>query len=259
MRSRAILLSLLAGAALAGSAFAADLPSRHAPPPAIMYSPEPAYSWTGFYAGVNIGGYINASRFALAASSAPLSGGGIVAGGTLGYNWEASNRFVLGLETDIDYRSRTKVNPVLSQNVSSNDGYLGTLRLRVGYELDRALVYVTGGAAYGNAVAPTSLSSPVIGVPAQRSASNPTFNVGWAIGAGVEYAVTDNWSLKAEYLYARGSSRQLVYVPQFAPVGATLISASGRSGEHMLRVGANYRFNMGSAQMIASEPVSAKY
>ena len=69
--------------------------------------------------------------------------------------------------------------------------FLGTARARVGYAAERTLIYVTGGAAFGNIQ--TGLNPP--------ATFDSTTRVGWAAGAGLEYAFSGNWSAKAEYLF----------------------------------------------------------
>ena len=64
----------------------------------------------------------------------------------------------------------------------------GTVRGRLGFAFDRALIYVTGGLAYG-------------GVGMRTSSSNTTRSAGWTVGGGLEYAFTNNWTAKIEGLY----------------------------------------------------------
>jgi outer membrane immunogenic protein len=121
---RKLLMASVATATIAGSALAADLPSRHAPPPAFI--PPPVMTWTGFYVGVNGGGIWNSSRVVTTGLDAgiPLipfifTGGGLVSraaaaaatnvinpsrvgflgGAQWGYNWQFNN-IVLGTESD---------------------------------------------------------------------------------------------------------------------------------------------------------------
>ncbi|PPD41607.1 MAG: outer-membrane immunogenic protein precursor [Methylocystis sp.] len=121
-----IALSVAALALTAGSALAADLPSRKAPP-MLPPPPPPPPMWTGFYVGLNAGGtWANSSNTNLvsapvtfntnvggaqaagiasaAAGSAFIptgSQGGFIGGGQFGYNWQFYNSFVLGFEADI--------------------------------------------------------------------------------------------------------------------------------------------------------------
>ena len=163
---------------------AADLsvaPLYKAPP--AEYSP--AYNWSGFYLGLNGGGGWGDSHWQ-GIGRAALSGG--EAGGTAGYNWQLGNT-VLGLEGDIDWSGLSGSLACPGGSCSTSDGWLSTVRGRVGYSFDGFLPYVTGGLAAGDIRA----SSPV------GSASST--NAGWTVGGGIEVALPGNWSAKAEYLH----------------------------------------------------------
>jgi outer membrane immunogenic protein len=173
--------------ALAGTAMAADLPAPQPYYKAPAYGPPP-FSWSGFYLGVNGGGGFGTSTWDTAGSR-NITGG--MVGGTVGYNYQI-NHFVLGVEGDIDWAGISGSNATVTcpAGCQTNDSWLGTARGRVGYAADRFLPYVTGGAAFGNINATTA------------GLTTTTTNVGWTVGAGVEFAITPNWSAKAEYLYA---------------------------------------------------------
>lgn len=249
MRMVRILAAALSASTIAGGAMAADLPSRKMAPPAYV-APAPIFTWSGLYVGVNGGGWFNNSRInPFAGVSGKLGGGGGLIGGTLGYNWQTASRVVVGVETDLDYRTKATVTPPFSAASSTNDGYLGTVRARLGYGFDRALVYVTGGLAYGNAAAPNAIVSLPLGAFGVRTGQTG-LQAGWTAGAGVEFAITNNWSVKGEYLYADLGSKGIVYTD-----AATLLptSISEKTADHIVRAGVNYRFNWGAA------PVYAKY
>jgi opacity protein-like surface antigen len=112
------LVALIVSGCAASSAFAADLPSRKAPP----LSPQPAFSWTGFYLGLNAGYFFkgdgaigtdtsnifDATRSAIGPASALGASGragarldGMMSGAQIGYNWQFADKFVAGFETDI--------------------------------------------------------------------------------------------------------------------------------------------------------------
>ena len=227
---------------------AADLPSRKMAPPAYV-APAPLFTWTGLYVGLNGGGWINNSRMdTIAGVSGKLGGGGGLIGGTLGYNWQTASRVVIGVETDLDYRTKATVTPPFSASSSTNDGYLGTVRGRLGYGFDRALIYVTGGLAYGNAAAPNAIVSLPLGVAGFRNGS-ANLQAGWTVGAGAEFAVTNNWSVKGEYLYADLGSKGIGYTNSVTLLPTPV---SIKTADHVLRAGVNYRFNWGG-------PVVARY
>ena len=199
------------GAALAvlasGSALAADLPRRTEAPAAPVYAP-PMFTWTGFYVGLNAGAAIGDSRYQYAPffNSYAQSGLGFTGGGQIGYNWQ-TGPLVLGVETDINYRSASSSSGNSGFGASNNtSGYFGTVRGRVGYAIDRALLFATGGFAGSRNTA--TVTNIYTGFWGQQS----SFQTGWALGAGVEFMLTNNLSAKAEYLFtAVGSDRYFDY------------------------------------------------
>jgi outer membrane immunogenic protein len=139
-----------------------------------------------------------------------------------------------------------------SNNNSGN--YLGTVRLRAGYAFDRFLVFATGGLAYGDvgrgggggfAVTQAGFVNPFTGGVAGATTttflgnSGSSSNVGWTVGGGVEYAVWQNWSVKAEYLYynlGHSGNNNVAFTPF---LGGS--SHHDRDGS-IVRVGVNYKF-----------------
>src|SRR5690606_3376964 len=81
----------------------------------------------------------------------------------------------------------------------ANFDWLATLRGRVGVAYDRTLLYATGGLAWGKDL---GFANNVLAIPpAVDRASGSSTRTGWVAGGGLEHAVTDNLSFKAEYLY----------------------------------------------------------
>jgi outer membrane immunogenic protein len=201
---RRILLSTTALVAMCGIASAADL-TRRPPPP--VFTPPPAFTWTGFYIGATVGAVslsTKASEPYYVHNIDPLSsetnyGGGVIAGGTIGYNYQMGS-IVLGLEGDWSYTGA---------QTSYTDSYayifgksqltdLGTARVRLGFTpWDRTLVYATGGFAWGDLKNALGIDYP----DPHYSQSTSTTRSGWTIGGGIEQALTDHISVKAEALY----------------------------------------------------------
>jgi outer membrane immunogenic protein len=183
-----ILLASAGVLAMASLANAADLPRQmysKAPPPMVA----PYYNWTGFYVGINGGGAWGTSSWD-STGGFDVSGGMI--GGTVGYNWQ-TGPWVLGVEGDLDWASvkgSTNVIGCVTANCSTENTWLGTVRGRVGYAFDRWMPYITGGVAFG-------------GVDANQApfTGGSSTQVGWAAGAGVEFAVVNNVTAKVEYLH----------------------------------------------------------
>ena len=176
-------------ATLTAQASAADLPRRYIPPGFV-----PAFSWSGFYVGVNAGygfGNSNWTDPVAGIATGDFSLGGGLVGGTIGYNMQLGGS-VFGVEGDIAWSGIEGSTSTLCFGAckTAND-WLGTLRGRAGYAFGRFLPYLTGGAAFGNVNATTS----------PDTGSFSSTNIGWTFGAGVEYAFFTNWSAKLEYRY----------------------------------------------------------
>ena len=204
MKKFAIALSALALGTLAASA--ADLPARtytKAPPPPVVA----VYDWSGFYIGVNGGGGGGQKCWNFVSAGADagchnVSGG--LAGGQMGYNWQSSH-FVFGAELSGDWANLTGSNvPVLLTSGTNHSHVSGIFMAtaRAGYAWDRALLYIRGGAAWVrqdyfrscNGITATSFCLPVGFIPFTGSETR----VGGVVGAGFEYAVTNNVILGIE-------------------------------------------------------------
>ena len=234
---RTSLVGFLAGTAAlaiaASTANAADLPSRRGPAP--VYSAVPVFTWSGFYAGVNAGyGWSTGSSRYYDPAFGYVGGGkkgGFVGGGQVGYNYQLG-MFVIGAETDLQYAAvgnkGASYGPIYYHG--SSDGYFGTIRARVGVALDRALVFGTGGFAYGN-VGGNNSYDPLLGYRRDRDT-----NSGWTLGGGVEYAVSDNLTAKVEGLYVNLDTKSNYTL-------GTVYNGRRDTEFGVLRAGVNYKFN----------------
>ena len=218
------LLSGVALAALVGSAVAADIPRRveRAAPP-IPYIA--AYNWTGFYAGINGGWGWGTGSMSGSTATGDLQGSGGLIGGTLGYNWQ-SGQVVWGLETDLDWSGiKGSGNCRGTPNCEVKNDWLGTTRLRLGWANDRWMPYLTGGVAYGD------VKANVNGFPGGSET-----RVGWTAGGGVEFAISQPWTAKVEYLYVDlGDFNCGTKCGGTSPDNVNFRS-------HIVRAGLNYRF-----------------
>ena len=155
--SQRALVSLAAAAAFIAStslSSAADLPRKG---PVAVPAPAPVFSWTGFYIGIHGGagwGTIESTLIdtgGIGIGSFPLSShnaNGWLVGGTLGYNWQVNPWLVLGLEGDWTWTNFEGTAPcavVISCRTELN--WTADVTGRIGVVVDRALVYVKGGAA----------------------------------------------------------------------------------------------------------------
>jgi outer membrane immunogenic protein len=206
------LLAGLLGLALTGApALPADASDWYSgsPAPAVYAAvPYPVPAWAGFYAGVNLGYGWSAASDQLACGPAcgaitgdgPFGGvspSGWLGGIQLGYNWQGFGfaPLVLGFETDIQPSS------VYAQGSDASGDFfhsrlemLGTVRGRIGYAMDCALLYFTGGLAYG-----TVLNEAVL-ANGSDYLTNPTVT-GYVLGGGVEYKFWRDLAVKVEYQY----------------------------------------------------------
>jgi outer membrane immunogenic protein len=210
------------------AAQAADMPIKGpiykgAPRSVISY-----YNWTGFYAGVNAGYGFGTSTWSLLPGTS-IKPKGALFGGTVGYNWQ-SGAIVYGLEGDFDWsgvKGSIECVPGAVTCETSNR-WLATFRGRVGYAFDRWLPYVTGGGAYGNVKATASL------LGGGASSTSSSSQLGWTVGAGLEYAFMGNWTAKLEYLYVDLGSFDAGIAPIVNNVSFK---------ENIVRAGLNYKFS----------------
>ena len=187
-----------------------------------------AHDWNGFYAGV-LGGYgAGTTTFVSGGATQNLGTSGWLLGVTAGYNhqWDM---FVLGVEGDIAWSNIGGSAPLVTTpalTLSSNASWIGTLRGRAGVAVDQALLYVTAG--FAAAGVNSTLTAP--------GGSFSATHTGWTAGAGIEYAVTDDWSVKAEYAY---TALNTVTAP-----AATLAPAAVNISPsfHAVKIGANFHF-----------------
>ena len=216
-------LSLLA---LDGSVAAADLPLK-AP------VRKTVYDWTGFY----IGGHIGYGGGSYGPDTNPLPNQGVflphsltglIGGYQVGYNKQFSNHLVLGFEADASFASAVDSPALISAPFNTAIDYVGTARGRIGYAFGRWLPYVTGGFAWGHThVNINSDTGSILFSPGQSQQ-------GWTAGAGVEFAVSGNWSAKLEYDYIDLSRRM------YGLGGFGLPDINVDPNIHLVKLGLNY-------------------
>ncbi len=237
---------LLAG----GHATAADLAARPYTK-APMVAPAAVYDWTGFYVGGNIGGVtLSDKQDQYDAGSgcwwdcsdpevhSKMRGTGVLGGVQAGYNWQ-SGVWVFGIEADLDGTSaKSTLNSFcngsgycdLTQRASLDA--LGTLRGRIGYAFDRALVYATGGLAFAR------VHNHVNDNDDPGLWDQSSWRAGWTVGAGLEYAIASNWSVKVEGLYYKLENKTLVFTNSGAVYDPNKFTDNGV----LARVSVNYKF-----------------
>lgn len=220
-----------------GGAMAADI---YTPPPPIespIYSPAPVLSWTGLYIGVH-GGYGWGSAQAThgngTASAADTSPSGWLAGGQIGANYQFENGLVIGIEGDI---SGSGLNASWSGagtggtgpvTINQKTSMLGSVRGRLGFAAGNWMPYLTAGVGF----AKSTRYYDGLGGPA----SDTKTHTGWTAGAGLEYAMSQNWSIRGEYRYSDYGSQN------YAMPGPGGLGTNVKLTNHQFALGLNYKF-----------------
>ncbi|QWG20627.1 outer membrane beta-barrel protein [Bradyrhizobium sediminis] len=243
-----------------GAASAADMAVKARP----VVAPAPVFSWTGFYIGVHGGGAwfdkawaapLTPLNIAGGCPGCPISVGGHtgsswLAGAQAGFNYQ-TGMWVLGVEvdgswTDLRGSNANALAPALLRNNSETRAF-ATAAGRVGIAANRALFYVKGGGAWADDTFFVS-SAAAPNVPLQLSDST---RWGWMVGVGVEYAFTNNWSVKAEYNHLDFGTHTETLQPQ-PNCACAAFQYDVRQTVDLVKVGLNYRFGWAG-------PVVAKY
>ncbi len=239
------LLGLLAATALVtagiSAASAADLPMRAAPPAAPFIAAVPVFTWTGFYVGAQVGYGWNANEndivlptgFVVQSGDFGDEGDGFLAGVHAGYNVQLGS-FVVGVEGDVegvfgdDDDDLVIVGP--GGGVFTDYGFAGnaldwqgSIRARAGFAFDRALIYATGGFAFAG----VSDGFGIVG-------DDDDTLTGWTLGAGLEYAFTNNLTTRLEYRYTNFDGGDNIF--DNVALGSNDIEF------HTVRAGISYKF-----------------
>jgi outer membrane immunogenic protein len=251
----------------------------------------PVFTWTGLYVGAGFGYSWRATRsmaatstnlqdFTAAGFGAPSAIGasgisgtrldGLFAGGQIGYNWQFAEQLVAGVEADLQgaeiqggggFVSIVGAAPgsaavaATSATLQRRLDYLATVRGRLGFAVaPEALVYATGGLAFGGARARAELTqslTPSAFDEAEIEGDLYRNLMGFAVGAGAEIALGQGLSAKMEYLHydlgtLRLTNAQIDPVAYASPSALVLVNATTvatRFNGHLLRAGVNYRFD----------------
>lgn len=234
--------------------------------PALAAPPVP-YNWTGFYVGGNIGyGWGNSNLSLVPGSTWGTGGGqylvdngspnltdrGVLGGVQAGYNFQQGN-LVYGVEADFSFaningsRNTGAIEPptgvpVAARTFSESDklDWLITTRGRLGYAVQNTLLYVTGGLAIGH----RKFTQDVTAANGfnQNFGSTSSTKAGWTLGAGAEYALSRNWSIKGEYLYVDLGSVSVSSDSNTSPGAGLTVDTSSKMTVNIARLGVNYKF-----------------
>jgi outer membrane immunogenic protein len=214
--------------------------------------PPVAASWTGAYIGVNGGGGIAQAdvldMLCFSCTDTTFHKGFGAFGGQAGYSWQWAST-VLGLEGDLDWASASE-----TRGMGLNPGNccigtagfkfdaFGSIRARIGLAFDRTLAYVTAGPAwghFGSAVNSFGLSPYTV--------ADGGWRAGLATGAGVEFMLAPQWTVRAEYLNLAFHDDVVGCVPLNGGAAALATANNCRftfaNSAHLARVGLNYKFD----------------
>jgi outer membrane immunogenic protein len=255
------------------------------PPPAL----DPSYAgstdlgdtWSGFFVGGNAGISAGDSSMSLSPTGcflaltcgtqvnnssrtfhSTLGGSSVNVGAEAGYNWMVAPNILLGVAADIGYdglRATYRGQTLLltpagtpaggfgERSVSQSMDFLGTVRGRIGFTpATNWLIYATGGLAYGD---PSSTTNATFAAGDNYVGRSSGTRIGWTAGAGLEWALSPFWSIKAEYLYVDlGSRTYSDVITNGAAFGVTATSPQPSfqtrltSAQHIIRLGVDYRF-----------------
>jgi opacity protein-like surface antigen len=156
----------------------------------------PIYNWSGFYVGANLGGAWRDTTLSDSFTGFQIgnSSSGVIGGGQLGYNWQPGP-LMLGAEWMFDGTSLNATRTVGFLQGAANTNWLTTFAGRLGWASNNWLFYGKGGGGWAD----TSVTLTNLANGTQLSSSHT--NAGWLAGAGIEYGITPNWTLKFEYDY----------------------------------------------------------
>jgi outer membrane immunogenic protein len=228
LSAKSVLLGAVSAVALMSAAHAADVVQEQA---------APGFNWSGVYVGFGVGAGANVHKLSsdfLPVSLNGIGGEGIYGQATVGYDYMVSQRFLLGGLIDAHVgtiKTSLDIAPLGGLSADIKETYGFDVGVRAGYLLTpTTLGYVLGGYAWQK----------------YKLDTNAGFGFDWDqggyfVGAGVETAINNNWTLKGEYRYTRFSTNDslLSDAGLNAPNGALNLDTS----RHTFEVAAAYRFN----------------
>jgi outer membrane immunogenic protein len=245
-------------AAFVNLAAAADIPSQPAPYRAPVAVPVPAFSWTGFYIGAHGGGGWATDKVTNVTGTAEFPAGfvnaankpsGVLAGGYAGFNYQLSQWLVVGLDGDGSWTniSGNSTDPSLAvagatANTVTRINWLATASGRVGIAVDNWLFFAKGGGAFAEFETNTAVLNAA-GVTTSNITSSDT-RIGWMAGAGIEWAFTPNWLVKAEYNYIdfKATNYNATSTPVAPPNTPAPLTRNATTILNVAKAGVAYKF-----------------
>jgi outer membrane immunogenic protein len=254
-----LLLATTCLALTSTASMAADMSVPYTKAPVMA---APVFTWTGCYVGAHVGGGTMTSSVVNSegGGSNNLNGKGAVAGGQGGCNYQDGN-WVFGIEGEgywsgINVNNNTTffnssglVTESFGTSLKNENDF--TIAARAGITLDRTLIYGKGGWAWGHLKGTTF--DMCCGVGSTTSTGSFSGNLdGFLVGAGIEHALTRNWTVKLEYDYIGFGNKQVPFT-SCSPTGVcnTGQSFTFSATKQIFKVSANYLFDFGGAPLVA--------
>ena len=253
-----MILGIVFATAVAGSALAADMGM-----PLKAPSYAPAFSWTGTYVGANVGGVWgsfktnpattdNLSGAVGAPGAMNINNSSVIGGVQAGYNWQIG-QYVLGLEQDYQFtglkQTATFAAPagafLPGDSMAFKTDYLAASRAKLGMTWDRTLIYAAGGLETGEFdVTSAYVARGAGGSPALGFTDANKLHFGFNVGAGIDYAVTNNVFVGVEYRYL-DLGKETYNLGAFTPAGAAAQTVGNSVSMTASEVTARLNFKLG--------------
>lgn len=233
-----VIAACLASTSLFGGssqAHAADLGRPARSPSVETYYGPSGYNWGGLY----VGGFVGMAHGLWTVDfyrnnnhgHAELGADGFAGGAWVGYNVHSANNVVWGIEADLGRTNAKQMNNIFDNDTSLTQyGMIGSVRGRLGIAMDRLMVYGTAGIAFATITNDIQKGRNA----GEEIVWDDQQEVGYAVGAGLEYAFSDRWRGRAEYIYSNFGS-------------VSLLNRDGNRADmqnelHQLRAGISYKF-----------------
>ena len=213
-----------------------------------------AVNWTGVFVGGHLGAGFGPKHWSDSIDSSPPNVAGFgkstpMAGGLgglqAGYNVQI-NKAVLGIEADIalaDLKgSHTIFSGIGGGQAEAHTKAIGTVTGRLGYAIDRTLLYAKLGGAFAVTDHTLNTSSIYFAVNGSGCCGDTVGSTrfGWVVGAGLEYAINSAWSARLEYDYLEFGT-QTVRFPVNADLGLPPVAID--QAFHTVKMGVNYKID----------------
>jgi outer membrane immunogenic protein len=202
------------------------------------------FTWTGAHIGVQAGytwGKSNGGAYVPLAPIPPFTGDidpeGFIGGVSAGYNHQFENPLVIGIEGDFNFASVEGDSSLFMMGIpspfdkaSGDLEWTASIRARAGYAIDRVLPYVTAGIAFGK----YEFTPDYFGI---GPLPDSKVHVGPTVGAGIEYAITDQLTTRFEYRYTDFGDATYA-IPGFCGCIESRVDLK----THDIKIGLQYKF-----------------